>query len=150
MAKFFTWPAAQLFSFLNLNLFIIDMVYPVWVSLFYSFFSPRFFPKVRNRSVWNLATMRELVSNETIKIFIAIAFIVFKLKIKNAVMGISLLGRAAATRWTYVGLVLLAIYAGIQIRFIETSGTFAVFDFDQFFYLLRMNLVTFIYFTSSR
>ena len=31
----------------------------------------------------------------------------------------------------------VAGYAGIQIRFIETSGTFAVFDFDQFFLFVK-------------
>ena len=65
--------------------------------------------------------MRELVPKEIIESFIAIAFVVFLLKIKNAVIGISLYS-VAATRRTYVGFALLAI-AVIQIRFIETSRT---------------------------
>ena len=41
------------------------------------FFSARFSRNVRNRSVSNLAAMRELVADVIIKSFIAIAFVVF-------------------------------------------------------------------------
>ena len=48
-----------------------------FLYFYFIFFSPRFSPKVLNRWVWNLATMRGLGPKEIIKTFIAIAFIVF-------------------------------------------------------------------------